>query len=187
MKFRIEFLNNREPLEIEAETLSEAVEKAAQEGADLSRVNFHDAYLNGVDLHEKDLSETDFSGAYLRGANLSRANFRAADFRGARLQGANFSYSNLCDTDFQGANFQGADFSGADMDYSCWPLWCGSLNVKIDRCLFVQLLYHTIRAGQSVEDKEVKALCSNTAVMALANKFHRVEECGKIKVEEKAE
>lgn len=34
---------------------------------------------------------------------------------------------------------------GADIDFSCWPLWCGSLNVKIDRRIFCQLAYHLCR------------------------------------------
>jgi hypothetical protein len=32
----------------------------------------------------------------------------------------------------KGANLQNADLRGADLDYSCWPLWCGSLGVIAD-------------------------------------------------------
>ena len=76
----------------------------------------------------------------------------------------------------------GADLRGANVDFSCWPLWCGSLNVKIDKRIFCQLLYHTLRAGQSVDDQEVKKLFEIPEVVNLANQFHRVEECGKIEV-----
>ena len=125
---KIEFLNGRQPLEIDAETVSEAVQYAVK---------------NRLDLRSADL----------RGANLREANLRWADLR------------------------------GADVDFSCWPLWCGSLDVKIDKRIFCQLLYHTLRAGQSVDDPEVKRLFEIPKVVNLANKFHRVDECGKIEVQ----
>ena len=134
---KIEFLNGRQPLEIDAETVSDAVQYAVK---------------NRLDLRSADLREADLSGANLREANL-----RWADLRWA-------------------------DLSGADVDFSCWPLWCGSLDVKIDKRIFCQLLYHALRAGQSVDDPEVKRLFEIPEVVNLANKFHRVDECGKIEL-----
>ena len=125
---KIEFINGRQPIEIDAETVAEAVQISVKNGADLSRA--------------------DLRGANLRGANLSRAELR-----------------------------------GADLDFSCWPLWCGSLNVKIDRRIFCQLLYHALRAGQSVDDPEVKRLFEIPEIVDLANQFHRVDECGKIEAQ----
>lgn len=104
-------------------------------------------------------------GEDLKYANLSGANLEGAKLSGAKLEGAKLSYANL---------------SYADLDYSSWPLWCGSLSAKIDKRIFCQLLYHTLRAGQSVEDEEVQALLNNPDVLKLANQFHRVEECGKL-------
>lgn len=100
-----------------------------------------------------------------RGEDLKYANLSGAKLEGANLEGAKLSYANL---------------SYADLDYSSWPLWCGSLSVKIDKRIFCQLLYHTLRAGQSVEDEEVQALLNNPDVLKLANQSHRVEECGKL-------
>ena len=80
------------------------------------------------------------------------------------------------------ADLRGADLRGADLDFSCWPLWCGSLNVKIDKRIFCQLLYHALRAGQSVDDPEVKRLFEIPEIVNLANQFHRMDECGKIEV-----
>lgn len=129
---KIKFVDGRRPLEIDAETVSAAVQNAVK------------------------------SGANLFWANLSGADLRWADLRGADLSGA--------------------DLRGADVDFSCWPLRCGSLNVKIDKIIFCQLLYHALRAGQSVDDQEVKKLFEIPEMVNLANQFHRVDECGKIEV-----
>lgn len=88
--------------------------------------------------------------------------------------------ADLSAANLRGANLSAADLRGADLDYSVWPLWCGSLDVKIDKRIFCQLLYHALRAGASVEDEEVQALLNNPDVLKLANQFHRVEECGKL-------
>ena len=108
-------------------------------------------------------------------ADLSAANLRGADFYGADLSGADLSGSNL-----RGTDLSAADLRGTNLDYSVWPLWCGSLDVKIDKRIFCQLLYHALRAGASVEDEEVQALRNNPDVLKLANQFHRAEECGKL-------
>lgn len=105
-------------------------------------------------------------------ANLNRANLRYADLRYANLRGAYLRDTRLY---------------GVDLDYSCLPLWCGSLKAKIDKRVFCQLLYHTLRAGQSVDDPEVKKLFSISEVVALANQFRRVKECGVIKMESEAD
>ena len=150
-KYQINFLDpDKKPLIIEAESFKEAVEKAVEEKTDLRSANLEEANLGG--------------------ANLSYANLRSANLSGAELKYANLS----------GANLKGVDLSGANLDYSSWPLWCGSLSVKIDKRIFCQLLYHTLRAGQSVEDEEVQALLNNPDVLKLANQSHRVEECGKL-------
>ena len=101
------------------------------------------------------------------------------------LHGCDLLGANLLGADLRETNLHGADIRGADIDYSCWGLSCKTLSVKIDKRIACQLLYHTIRAMQSVDDEECKSICNNDAVIELANKFHRVEECGKInKLEE---
>jgi len=81
-----------------------------------------------------------------------------------------------------------ADLYDADLDSSCFPLWCGGLDVHIDDKQAKQLLYHLIRNVQyskNVSD-EVKAIICTPELIALANEFHRVNECGKIAIEGKA-
>ena len=86
-----------------------------------------------------------------------------ADLRGVNLSGAYLS---------------GAYLSGADLDYSCWPLWCGSFDVKVDARIARQLAYHFCRLD--CDDSEY--LEARKAIAKFANKFHRVDECGRIKV-----
>lgn len=98
-------------------------------------------------------------------ANGKRANLRDADLYGANLRGA---------------NLRGADLRGADLDFSCWPLWCGSLHVKIDDRIAHQLIYHVCSAiisSPEVSDS-IKDIMLSQPVLGLANKFHRVNECG---------
>ena len=40
------------------------------------------------------------------------------------------------------ADLRGANLRRADLDFSCWPLWCGSKNVKVDNRLVFQLAAH---------------------------------------------
>ena len=149
---KIKFTNGKPALEFpEAETIKEAVELAAAK-----KISLNGAYLYRVDLSGASLYRVDLGGADLIGANLRRA-------------------------DLSRANLRRADLSRANLDYSNWPLWCGSLTAKIDKRLFVQLLYHVVRAGQSVEDEEVRKFLDLPEVIRLANQFHRTKECGEIK------
>lgn len=75
-----------------------------------------------------------------------------------------------------GANLREADLHGADLDYSCWPLWCGSLDVKVDARIARQLAYHFCRLD--CDDPEY--LEARKAIAKFANGFHRVDECGRI-------
>ena len=43
---------------------------------------------------------------------------------------------------------QRANLRGADLDFSCWPLWCGSQNVKIDENQAKQLLAHAFNTAR---------------------------------------
>lgn len=104
------------------------------------------ANLFEADLSEANLFEADLSGADLRGADLCRAVLREANLR------------------------------GADLDYSCWPLWCGSLDVKVDAKIARQLAYHFCRLD--CDDPEY--LEARKAIAKFANGFHRVDECGRI-------
>lgn len=97
-----------------------------------------------------DLSFLNFTGDILRGVNL-----RGADLRGADLYGA------IMDDD-------------TDIDYACWPLWCGGLDVKIAKRQACQLAYHF--CNQDCDDPEY--IEARNAILKFANRFHRANECG---------
>jgi hypothetical protein len=111
----------------------------------------HLAWLNDDPEGEK---------ANLRHANLSYADLSSADLR----------YADLSSADLRHANLRHADLSYADLDMSVFPLWCGSLGIKVDIRLSAQIAYHFCRF--ETDDEEVKA--AQQAIKTLANKFHRI-------------
>ena len=131
-------------------------------------------------LHHEDLGGTDLRYADLRGADLSCVNLYYANLHGANLSNANLSkanlrYANLRGANLSSANLSGADLHGADIDFSVWPLWCGSLGVKTDKRVAAQLLYHALDAMENCTDACVRDMVlSHEDLLEFANSFHRV-------------
>ena len=159
--------------------------------ADLRYADLADAELEGANLNRADLKHANLAGADLRCANLNSADLTDADLRYADLADAELIGANLTDADLRYAdltgailrhtgvrrtNLTGADLTGADLDYSSFPLWCGSFNVKVDKRIAAQLAYHFCRLDCDNE----KYLKAKEALTDLANDFHRIEECGEI-------
>lgn len=115
-------------------------------------------------------------------ANFQNADLRDKDLQGEDLRGANFQNADLRGAHLRGANLQDADLRGANVDYSAWPLWCGSLEAYIDDRIAIQLLYHLLRPVQASPyvSREVKERLLTDDLIDLANRFHRAEECGEI-------
>jgi uncharacterized protein YjbI with pentapeptide repeats len=99
--------------------------------ADLLKVNFSGAILNGTDFLDANLSrgnlaftdcgEANFTNAILENVNFEGANLEEAIFEGANLKGVNFknanlSFSDICDADFEGANFEGANLNNTNFE-----------------------------------------------------------------------
>ena len=97
----------------------------------------------------------------------------------ANLRGADLRYADLRDTDLRGANL-----CDADLDYSCWPIWCGSLGVHIDERIALQLLYHTLYniAYSKYISAEIKRVLLTPEIVEIANRSHVVHEHGKPKI-----
>ncbi|MBQ3299699.1 MAG: pentapeptide repeat-containing protein [Ruminococcus sp.] len=134
-----------------------------------------------LDKHKKWLNgDPDGERAGLRGADLSGADLRGADLSRADLSGADLSRAHLRGADLYGADLSGADLSGADLDFSCLPLWCGSLSAHFDDRQIIQFLYHTVKAGLSSPNVSADVKRELSKMVELANRFHRVSSCGVI-------
>lgn len=167
------------------------LESADLRNADLDRAILRGAYLYGANLFGARLCRVDLQYATLIGANLRSATLFDANLKNASLQDSDLRDTYLTNTNLDHANLYGANLGraclsgaylrGADLDYAAYPLWCGSLEVKIDKRLAAQLLYHALCAMQSCADEpDVAAVLRSKACLKLANQFHRVGECGVI-------
>lgn len=111
-----------------------------------------------LDKHNKWLNKEEGGEcAYLRDADL-----RVADLSGAKLSGA--------------------DLRGARLDYSCFPLWCGSLTANMDDRQVKQLLYHTLSIVKHSNNVSpiLKEQLLTEQNLRIAKEFHRSEECNKL-------
>lgn len=123
-----------------------------------------------IELHQKWLNnEEGGERLELVGYNLSRS-----DLSGCDLRGSDLSRSNL----------RGSNLRGSNLDYSCLPLWCGSLGAHFDDRQIIQIVYHAVKAGLDSPNVSEDVKSELRKVAGLANRFHRVDECGRIEVGE---
>ena len=118
--------------------------------------------------------------ANLRWADLRGANLSEADLSGADLRWANLREANLSEADLRGADLRWANLSGADLDYSCLPLWCGSLKTNFDDRQLIQIAFHLVSAGLYSKNASEETKAELSKLIDFANRFHRVDECGRI-------
>jgi uncharacterized protein YjbI with pentapeptide repeats len=83
--------------------------------------------------------------------------------------------------DLTSADLRGANLTNANLDYSCLPLWCGSLDMIVDRRIAAQIAYHFCR----LECDDPDFIAARSAIVDFANTFHRVEECGRCEIEQR--
>ena len=112
--------------------------------------------------------------ADLRGANLREADLRGADLHRADLSEADLSWADLRGADLNRAKLNGADLREADVDYSAWPLWCGSNHVKVDARIAAQLAAHFC----ALDCDDPAYLAAREAVLEFAKTSHRAKVLG---------
>ena len=78
------------------------------------------------------------------------------------------------------ANLEGANLVGANLDYSCLPLWCGSLSAHFDDRQLRQIAYHLVKAGLQSNNASDETKAELAKLIDFANQFHRFYECGRI-------
>jgi hypothetical protein len=153
------------------------LEYAYLQHANLWDANLEDADLGHADLRHADLRYANLRDTDLEDADLGHADLRDADLRDADLRHAGLQNADLRYADLLGANLREANLRGANIDFSCWPLWCGTAhsNIKVDKKLAAQLLYHScIIAQQHIKIPE-------SIVKFIEDNFHRYEEVEKLK------
>ena len=144
-----------------------------------SILRLHKAWLIGEDGGER----ANLQGKFLEGVDLQYSDLRNSILHGINFKDAILEHADLSGANLHRANLNQADMRGADLDYASWPLWCGSLKAYVDDRIAIQLLYHTLSVVQHspfVSEEVKKALLSEGNVR-IANRFHRVGECGEIK------
>jgi hypothetical protein len=127
---------------------------------------------NGTDI---ELRGSDLSGLDLRGLDLRYADLRYADLRRANLQEADLQKANLQEANLQEADLRGANLRDADLDYCGFELSCKTIDIKADKRLVSQLLYHLCR--MDVQDcPEWDELRNDGRIIDLANKSHVIDD-----------
>ena len=126
-------------------------------------------YENGRrDFKGVNLKDADLEGANLEGVDLERANLYQANLQWAKLERVNLQHANLKRANLVIADLYQANLTGANIDFSCWPLWCGSAHIKVDKKIFCQLVAHLWTLY--IDDKECKEL--QKVALKLAEQSH---------------
>ena len=140
------------------------------------------ADLQGADLRNADLQGANLQSANLRSADLQGVNLQDADLQGANLRRADLRIADLQRADLQGVDLRSANLQDADLDFSCLPLWCGSLLANMDDRQVKQLLYHIlsiVKHSNNVSET-IKAALLTDKNIKIAKEFHRANECNKL-------
>ena len=145
------------------------------------RANMQSAHMRSANMQSANMQSAHMRSADMQCANMQRADMQCADMRYADMQCADMRYA-----DMRYANLRNANMQRANIDYSAWPLWCGSLKAHVDDRIAIQLLYHTLSVVQNSPyvSEELKRTLLTEPVVDIANRFHRVDECGALEVYE---
>ena len=150
-------------------------ERADLSGCDLRHTDLRGADLRGAYISDSNLIGADLFGADLQHADLSHSFFNQANLRNSDLHYADLRYADLCNSDLRYSDLQ-----GTDLDFSCLPLWCGSLSAHFDDRQLIQIAYHLVKAGLHSKNASDETKRELSKLIDFANTFHRVDECGKI-------
>jgi uncharacterized protein YjbI with pentapeptide repeats len=159
---------------IRADLIGADLRGAELREADLSYADLSYADLSYADLSYADLSSAELRHADLRHADLREANLSHANLRSAELREADLSSADLSSADLRSADLEWANLIGAHIDYSAWPLWCGSNNVKVDARIAAQLAAHFC----ALDCHDTGYIAARAAILDFAKTSHRAEELG---------
>ena len=110
----------------------------------------------------------------LQGADLHGADLHGADLHDADLHDADLWRANLHGADLHDANLHGANLWGTDLDYACWPLWCGSRGARVDARIAAQLAAHFC----ALDCDDPAYIAARSAMIDFARTSHRADDLG---------
>jgi len=141
--------------------------------------------LRGSNLRGSNLRGSNLRGSDLRGSDLSYSDLSYSDLRGSDLSYSDLSYSDLRGSNLRGSNLRGSNLSDSNLDFSCMPLHCGDLKGGYDDKQIIQQLYYVLSHAMHSENcsKTLKKKLLTKGNVNIANKFHRVLECGEISID----
>lgn len=145
-----------------------------------------DELNKAIELHKEWLKDNSkgkrlvLVGYNLSNYDLSYSDLRHSDLRHSALSKSDLSKSDLRHSDLRQTYLSESDLTGANIDFSCWPLWCGSLEVKLDKKQKKQLGYHF---ADTLDDNDPEEKAIKEVIKNFVNGFHRVKsgECKEIK------
>ena len=142
--------------------------------------------LIGYDLSYRDLNDSDLSYCDLSHSCLSHCDMYHCDLSHSCLSDCNMSHSDLSHSDLSDCNMTGCNMDGCNMDSSGVNLSCTDLGIHLDDRLIIQRLYHTLFNAQYSKNVslDLKTALLTPELVEVANRFHRVAECGEIEKEE---
>lgn len=77
-------------------------------------------------------------------------------------------------------DLRGANLRGANLDYSCLPLWCGSKAMKVDAIIAAQVAAHFC----ALDCKDKGFIKARKAILKFAQTSHRAQELGLLEVKQ---
>lgn len=131
-------------------------------------------------IHKSNFINSKFDTPSINNSVIFDTRFNNSIIKDGYIRLNNFKYCFFTNAVFIRCDLERSILRQCVFDYSSFPLWCGTLRANFDDKFIYQLAYHLVRAGISstVTSKDTKEQLSK--IIPLANKFHRVKECGYI-------
>jgi uncharacterized protein YjbI with pentapeptide repeats len=103
---------------------------------------------------------SDLSDSIIENCEFINCNFYHCDMDNCYLKNSIFRECNIKMVNLLRTDLTNADFSTSNIDYSSFPLWCGSFNVILDDKQKQQLLYHLLRIAPEYRSKKLCAIAN---------------------------
>lgn len=150
--------------------------------SDMRFVSFTHGKIDTCKMIESDFEQSHFQLATIGDVNMHQSTTTQVEFKCCTMRKVDMTHCVLKDSTFKGStmsrmDWRGTYFSNTDLDMASFPMSCESFDINCDDIrLPAQLAYHLCRLVS--DDPLVKDAIK--ALLPLAEKFHRHEECGNI-------